>query len=413
VEQLARVATLVERARTETAHPVIYVDAGDAEETTNRLSNLTRGVAMIELLSAAGCEAACVGNAVWLRYGFQALAEEAEAAGFPLLLANLAPVGGVRPTALIDGVGFVGVTDAFRDFLEGFDFGIQPLDEIEVVRRHARELREQGAGLVVVLSHLGLGEMHDRRGPRVDDRELASALQGEIDLIVGGHSHDLLPQGEWIGNVLAAHAGAYGEYLGRIDIDGRERRASLIRVSEDVPPHPRVLEEAARVEAALEASLDEVLAELDEPLGPQWIAEMLRRRMSADVALITAGAALERTLPAGPLRRGELWEACHSTGNPGVAELTGAQLREAIERGNDPAFQETTAGPLRGKPRGRLHVAGANHIDTSRVYTVAGTDWELEPYGGMVEASWGARTRYDFPTILREAIEEDLGCERR
>lgn len=411
--QLARVATLVERIREESDHPVVYVDAGDVEETTNRLSNLTRGVAMTELLAAAGCEAACVGNAVWLRYGPGVVAEEAAVAGFPLLLANLAPVEGVRPAALVGGIGFVGLTDAFRDFLEALDYGVHPLDEVEVVRRHARELREQGAELVVVLSHLGLDAMRDRRGPRVSDRQLAAALQGEIDLIVGGHSHDLLPEGEWLGDVLAVQAGAYGEHLGRVEIDGPERRASLIPVTADVPPHARVLEAAARAEAALESSLDEVLAELDRPLDPQWIAEALRRRLDADVALVTAGAALDRDLPAGPLRRRELWKACHSTGNPGVAELTGSQLLEAIGRGDDPAFQETTAGPLRGKPRGRLHVAGADAIDPARVYRVAGTDWELEPYGGMVDESWGAKVRYDFPTTLREAIEEHLGCERR
>ena len=46
IEGLARVATLVERVREETSHRVIYVDAGDVEETTTRLSNLTKGVAM-------------------------------------------------------------------------------------------------------------------------------------------------------------------------------------------------------------------------------------------------------------------------------------------------------------------------------------------------------------------------------
>src|SRR5689334_9629437 len=114
VEGLARIATLVERIRAETPHRVMYVDAGDIEETTTRLSNLTKGVAMHRLLSAAGCEVAAVGNATWLRYGPQVIADQARAATYPLLLANLVPVAGVHATTLIDGVGFVGVTDPFR-----------------------------------------------------------------------------------------------------------------------------------------------------------------------------------------------------------------------------------------------------------------------------------------------------------
>lgn len=65
--------------------------------------------------------------------------------------------------------------------------------------------------------------------------------------------------------------------------------------------------------------------------------------------------------------------------------MTSEQLLHVIERGSDPAFQQTTAGPLRGRPRGPLHVAGPPGIDPASSYLVAGTDWELEPYGGMVE----------------------------
>lgn len=408
IEELARIATLVERIRAETDHAVIYVDAGDLEETTNGLSNLTKGVAMQPVLAAAGCQAACVGNAVWLRYGTHVLAHHAAAATFPLLLANLSPVAGVQPTALIDGIGFVGVTDAFRDFLDTADYGVRPLDEVETVRRHARELRAAGAERVVVLSHLGLADMADRRGPRISDRELADALAGEIDLIVGGHSHHSLPDGEWRRGILIAQAGMYGSHLGRIDIRGDELRASLIPVTEDVPCSQRVLEIEEREQRKLDAALDEVIAELDEPLDARWIAGAVRRRMGADVGLATSGAAIDRPLPPGPLRRRDLWEACHSTGNPGVVSMTGTQLAAIIERGADPMFQRTTAGPLRGRERGPLEVAGAAELDPARSYLVAGTDWELESYGGMVDADWGLEARYDFPIILREAIEEDL-----
>ncbi len=74
---------------------------------------------------------------------------------------------------------------------------------------------------------------------------------------------------------------------------------------------------------------------------------------------------------------------CDSSANPGVTEMTG-----------------------------ELQVSGLEEtIDPDRTYTVAGTDWELEPYGGMAEPGWGLEIRYDFPTIVREAIEEHLAAE--
>jgi 2',3'-cyclic-nucleotide 2'-phosphodiesterase (5'-nucleotidase family) len=411
IEGLARVATLVERVRGETAHRAIYVDAGDVEETTTRLSNLTKGVAMHRLLSAAGCEVAAVGNAVWLRYGPQVIADHAAAASYPLLLANLTPVEGVQETALVDGVGFVGVTDPFRSFLDGFDYGLRALDEVEAVRQGARALRAQGAELVVCLSHLGYRQLDGRRDPITIDPELAALVQGEVDVIVGAHSHDRLPEGVRVGSVTIAQAGSFAEHLGRIDVVDGEIRASLIEVTDDVPQHPRVLEAIANAERNLDASLDEVIAELDAPLDAQWIAEMLRARMGAEVGLVTSGAVLDRPLPAGPLRRRELWEVCHSTANPAVVELTGAQLAHILERGNDAAFQRTTSGPLRGKPRGPLCVAGVDGVDPNRTYVVAATDFELEHYGGMVDDGWRLSVHYDFPTIVREAIEERLATE--
>ncbi len=408
VEGLARIATLVERARGASDYPVIYVDAGDVEETTTRISNLTKGTAMHRLLGHAGCEAAVVGNAAWLRYGPQVVREHAAAAPYPLLCANLRPLPGARPTALLREVGFVGVTAPFADFLDSFDFGIEALDPVEVVRRHARRLRGRGAEVVVVLSHLGL----DVPQAAVDDHRLAASLQGEVDLIVGAHSHDLLPEGEQVGDVLVVQAGSHAEHLGRVEIGPDGSRAEVLPVAEDTPLHPAVVAEAGAIEPEVAAFLDEVIGELPGPLdqveAAAWLAETLRARMGAEVAIVTPGQAFSDGLPGGPLRRGHLWSVCDSSANPGVVEMKGAQLRAVIERGRDPEFASMTAGPLRGRPRGVLQVVGPPAIESRRRYAVAGTDWELEPYGGLVEPEWGLRPRYDFPTIVREAIEEHL-----
>jgi hypothetical protein len=92
--------------------------------------------------------------------------------------------------------------------------------------------------------------------------------------------------------------------------------------------------------------------------------------------------------------------------------MSGARLRAMIARGRDPEFERTTARALRGRPRGRLHVVGPDEIDLEATYVVAGSDWELEPYGGLVEPDWALDVRYDFPTIMREALEEHLAGGR-
>jgi len=404
-ERIAQIATLVRREKAASPHTVLYLDAGDVEETTNRLSNLTKGAAMHRLLGRAACDAATVGNASWLRYGPAVLADHARVAQYPLLLANSDPVSGPLPSVRLGDVGVFGLTASFQNMFTDTEWGFTALDELEVARRCARDLRAQGAKLVVFLSHLGL----EVAAENWDDRRLAPELQDDVDVIIGAHTHDLLPEGERIGRVLIAQAGAFGAHLGRIEVDGDSVTASVEAIPVDTEAHPAVAEEAARIEAEVQATLAEQLGRVDVPLDAAWIADMLRRRMGAEVGIFADGLTLD-VLPAGVVTRGALWEASETAANPGVTAMTGAQLADLIGRGNDPEFVAGSPRPLRGRPRGRLQVAGLSpeEIDPQRTYVVAGTDWELDSYGGYALAEWGLRRHYDFPTIVREAIEEDL-----
>jgi 2',3'-cyclic-nucleotide 2'-phosphodiesterase (5'-nucleotidase family) len=186
--------------------------------------------------------------------------------------------------------------------------------------------------------------------------------------------------------------------------------ASVEGVPADTEPDPAVADEAARIEAEIEQRLAEPLGAVDVPLDTAWVAEMLRRRFDADVGLYPEGMTLA-VLPPGPITRGALWEASDSAANPGVTRMTGDQLLDLIARGNDPAFRAEKPRPLRGRARGRLVVA-RGPIEPGRTYTVAATDWELGTYGGYALAEWGLEVRYDFPTIVREAIEEQLRGRR-
>jgi 2',3'-cyclic-nucleotide 2'-phosphodiesterase (5'-nucleotidase family) len=74
--------------------------------------------------------------------------------------------------------------------------------------------------LTIALTHIGL---------RLD-RELAAMDLG-IDLIIGGHSHELLPQGERIHDTLIVQAGSHGRYAGVVNVemaDGKPQLAARI-----------------------------------------------------------------------------------------------------------------------------------------------------------------------------------------
>lgn len=437
IDGLARIATLVKQERAASPQlPILYLDGGDIEESSVRLSNLTRGTGMHRLLAAAGCDVATIGNGGLLRYGYEILKEYGEASVFPQLLANLRLPNGMVPegvqaaTILKAGELHLGVIGLSENMFNGYTkyFGMLELPAVALVRELAGQLREQGANVVILLSHMGLK----------NDRELASELQGVVPLIIGAHTHDLLPEGERVGEVLIAQAGCYAQHLGYLDLlwDGESLSVERVRVepvSEEIPPAPEIAAEVRRIEEDITHVFSEVIGELMEPLDfseerecsmVNLMADMLRERMGAEVALITSGASFIEALPSGPLTRGKLWEACPSPGNPGVVDMTGTQLLAVIQRGLDPEMVARRPRPLRGHAQGLLHLSGASMragqlyvgdepVDQERIYRVAGSDWELDSYGGYTDPEWELKPTYDMPIILPEALEAYITQQKR
>lgn len=215
VRSIARVATLKQQLQQQQPEiPVLYVDAGDCLDKRAPLSKATHGVAMYELLAMAGCEVSVLGNKCMKRWGMEIVA--AYAAQVPVLVANLqmsdgSPIPGTTASIVLNiggiRLGFLGVTAYDPGYVAYHQLQIQPL--LSTIHGHLRILREtHRAEAVILLSHLGV----------YDDYRLARAFRGQIELIIGAHSHSLLPNGTDVGGVSIAQAGSYGRFVGQIDI---------------------------------------------------------------------------------------------------------------------------------------------------------------------------------------------------
>ena len=213
-DALARLSARARQIRETADHPVLLLDGGDVEETSVRLSALTCGVAGWRMLGAAGVDAAVPGNGGLLRYGPDLLPRYAAALGSPPVVCDLerdgeTPAGAV-PSRMLDAgdlrVGVVGITDFYPQYV---DFGLTERGRVTAVRREAIRLRKDGADVVVLLSHAGINH----------DRGLSWSLRGLVDVIVGGHTHDLLVEGDRTQGLPIAQAGWNGEHLGRVRLE--------------------------------------------------------------------------------------------------------------------------------------------------------------------------------------------------
>jgi 5'-nucleotidase / UDP-sugar diphosphatase len=84
---------------------------------------------------------------------------------------------------------------------------------IDVAKELVPKLKAE-ADIVIALTHLGF---YKDGGNEIGDIELAKAVP-DIDVIVGGHTHTALTAAEKVGKTLIVQAGAYSQYVGRLDL---------------------------------------------------------------------------------------------------------------------------------------------------------------------------------------------------
>ncbi len=421
---------------------VLFFDAGDAADRRVQFTGVTKGRAFPRVLAAMGVDLQTLGNAISVTYGPQAAGEMALASHFPVLAAQF--FEGDRP--LVEGFqayALFPLSDRVKLGVVGLTVHIPPLYQLfnlttphylEAARRWLEVITAHGARPVVILSHLGLR----------DDIQLAENVPG-IDLIIGGHTHDALPQGQMVNEVLIAQAGDYARLLGRVDleIDAEtgavlSKSAMLLPVPAETPPDPAV-ETAIRVaedEAAI--ILSRPIAVLAEALeldhfGESAVASLgadaVRERMGAEAGLLCSGL-FHRGLPAGPITLGDMNACTFSTANPQLSRVRGEQLLAALERGVDPERVHATYKAFRGAPVGWPAVSGmvveydpqanprikgvwinGEPLEPMRMYTVAHTDAEVitDTFpAGYLFLEENQVVRVEVPTILREAIEDYL-----
>ncbi|MFP5413163.1 MAG: thiosulfohydrolase SoxB [Gammaproteobacteria bacterium] len=142
-----------------------------------------------------------------------------------------------------------------RYMVANWSFGIRDEDLQKVVD----EVRGKGAQVVVVLSHNGMDV----------DIKMASRVTG-VDAIMGGHTHDGVPQPVMVknakGTTLVTNAGSNGKFLGVLDFDVKngkvpDFRYRLLPVFSNLLPADKEMQAYIdKVRSPFKAKLEETLA---------------------------------------------------------------------------------------------------------------------------------------------------------
>lgn len=226
----ARLATAVDEIRENKmrkGEPVLLFDAGDfLGGSAFAWLALSGYAAELTIMQKMGYDAVAIGNHEY-DYGPDVLAQYLLVAGYPeahqktLMLASNTEAPPDHPLAAQDLYRKAGMFELENGLKVGV-FGLigenavsvmvetgdmQFLDQHEAACQAVDELKEQGADVIVGITHSSVDE----------DRELARAVPG-IDVIVGGHSETALYKPVLQGTTIIVQAGSLGEYLGQLEL---------------------------------------------------------------------------------------------------------------------------------------------------------------------------------------------------
>ena len=246
--------------------------------------------------------------------------------------------GGVKIAVIGQAFPYLPIANP-RYMFPTLSFGIREDRMKEVVA----EVRDEGAELVVLLSHNGFDV----------DRKMAGQVDG-IDVILAGHTHDALPEPVQVGNTLIIASGSNGKFISRVDLDVRDgavkgARHKLIPIFSDViQPDPEVTALIDAERAPFTDQLGEVLGQTDSLLyrrgnfNGTWddlICNALIAERDADIALSPGFRWGPSLLPGAPITREDLFNATSMTYPAAYrSEMTGEFLHTVLEDVADNLF---------------------------------------------------------------------------
>lgn len=350
------------------AENVTLVDAGDAVQGSP-LGTLSKGLYPVEIMNQVGYDIVTFGNHEF-DYGmdrFKELMGKHEAAVVSCNFIDLKSNKPVfQPYEIIDygktQIAYIGVTtpktftsstpsyfkDSDGSYIYGFCEDNNGRMLYEAVQSAADTARENGADIVVVVGHCGVGESYSPW----QSTDIIANTTG-IDIFIDGHSHSVIEgekhknrDGE---NVLLTSTGTGLEYIGKLIISPNGKISSEL-VSEYDKYDESIQEFISTKKAENKDLLNTVVARSSVPLiinDPETgtrlirnsetnlgdlVADAYRAVLETDIAIVNGGG-IRAEIGAGNITNNDIISV-HPFGNMACAvEASGREILDALEMG--------------------------------------------------------------------------------
>ncbi|MBF0160131.1 MAG: bifunctional metallophosphatase/5'-nucleotidase [Magnetococcales bacterium] len=345
VDHFARLETIKRQVRQQ--HPAALLLMSGDFLSPSLMSSIDQGRAMVELFNTVGVDGVTLGNHEF-DFGLEVLRERIRESRFHWIVSNLTlangqPFPGSQTHRLqrLQGVT-VGLFGILTPFTKTLVPGLEQVHIDAIVptsQRMVRQLKEQGADIIVALTHLDWQQ----------DRQLAASVPG-IDLILGGHDHEV--QHQQVGRTWIIKSGSDLASVSQVQLtrtttaDSWHTEIVSMPVA-SVAESSTIRDQIQRYQQQLHESMGRTIGTTDQALDTtefhnrgretnfgNLVADTLRRALQADVALYTGGSIRSnRMIPAGALTLQDIHRALPFRNKALKLEISGALLRQVLEHG--------------------------------------------------------------------------------
>ncbi|MBU9712990.1 bifunctional metallophosphatase/5'-nucleotidase [Bacillus tamaricis] len=347
LENWSAVVAWIKKARFEaekSGEDVLLFDIGDHADRVHPMTEGLRGKGNVVLLNKLNYDAVTIGNNEGMTFTKEDLNQLYDDANFQVVLANLFHKDGDRPhwvkpyqifrTKQGIKVGVIGITAPFYTFYHILGWRID--DPVESIRSYIYKLRPD-VDFLICLSHLGLTE----------DEKLAE-LFPELDLILGAHTHHVLPEGKKVNECWINQAGRSGKFAGNVKITFKsfDRDISINTIdvrSEEIDLKNRDLgteKELHFLTGKAETKLERSVTFLEYSMTVDWyketpliklLAEGVREWCQGEIGMVNAGVLLGN-LTSGNVTYQDIHRICPHPINPVTVIISGEKLLETIRQ---------------------------------------------------------------------------------
>lgn len=321
---------------------VLLLDAGDTF-ADDQLANITKGEAIVKLMNMVRYDLMTLGNHDF-DYGLERTRELDKMATFPMRAANIIdektgqPVFG-EPFLILEKNGTkiailaLGYRNTEKTGNPDNVKGLRFTDGSSVAAKYVPKLREK-ADIIVILSHEGSSI----------DSQIAEEVDG-IDLIIGGHSHDLI-KAKKIRSTYIVQALSDAAVLGEIELVVSGKKIAEIKETIHWLWHDRWSADKAVAKKIDElrkphvSELEKKVAESNGIIGRKYKSEspfdklvgnLLIEEYNSDVAILP-GVGYGISLKPGPVTSEQIYKLLPHPSKIVTLDMTGLQLKKTLEQ---------------------------------------------------------------------------------